>query len=35
MEDRVTKCYPCCYHLRSLVLLSDPEMEAAVNPLAS
>ena len=37
MEDRasVTKRYPSCYHLRSLVLLSEPEMEAAVSPPAS
>ena len=37
MEDRasVTKRYPNCYHLRSLVLLSEPEMEAAVSPPAS
>ena len=35
MENRasVTKRYPSCYHLRSLVLLSEPEMENAVNPL--
>ena len=37
MENRasVTKRYPSCYHLRSLVLLSEPEMEAAVSPPAS
>ena len=37
MEDRagVTKRYPSCYHLRSFVLLSEPEMEAAVSPPAS
>jgi hypothetical protein len=35
MEDRasVTNRYPSCYHLRSLVLLSEPEMEAAVRIL--
>ena len=29
----VTNRYPSCYHLRSLVLLSEPEMEAAVRIL--
>ena len=37
MENRasVTKRYPSCYHLRSLVLLSEPEMENAVSPPGS
>ena len=32
MGDRANKRYPSCYHLRSLVLLSEPEMENAVSP---
>ena len=32
MGDRASKRYPSCYHLRSLVLLSEPEMENAVSP---
>ena len=29
----VTNRYPSCYHLRSLVLISEPDMEAAVRIL--